>query len=204
MLGDRLSLAITDGALNLRWGEQVIGAMPWVRGETHHYALTWEHGILAFFQDGQLVVETFLPDFALPGEPIAFVGADPTGARAANVVIQDLAVWSRLPSRPVLAAVAGAGEFLHAGVPQAQTFDVTVALAAQGLTPTGLRMQFSFDGQTWTAPEPFTPTKTVLLPETSGNVQVYVRFIDEQGRTIVIIDRIQVIAKPEQLENETP
>ncbi len=201
-LGDTLTLAISGNALTLRWGEQVVGAMPWVVGETHHYAILWENSALSFFQDGQLVVETFLPNFALPGERVAQIGTDRTGAKAANVVIQDLAAWSRLPTRATLAAVAQAGNFLQAGVPQAQTFDVTVALASQGLAPSGLQMQFSFDGQTWTAPEPFAPTKTILLPDTTGSVQVYVRFMDPEGRTIVIVDRIQIIAKPKLTEDD--
>ena len=158
-LGDKLTLSVAGEALTLRWGDQVIGAMPWVQGETHHYAVLWEHGILAFFQDGQLVAETFLPDFALPGEPVAFIGTDLSGTKAANVAIQDLAVWSRLPSRASLAAVATSGEFLHAGIPQAQTLDVTIALALQGLAPAALKMQFSFDGLTWTAPEAFARDK---------------------------------------------
>ncbi|MFN8515537.1 MAG: LamG-like jellyroll fold domain-containing protein, partial [Chloroflexia bacterium] len=136
-LGDKLNLSVANGLLTLHWGEQVVGSMPWVQGETHHYALTWEYGILSFLQDGQLVVQTFLPDFALPGEPVAFVGGDATGAKAANVAIQDLAVWSRLPSRATLAAVAGSGEFLHAGIPQARTLDVTIALASQRTGPGG-------------------------------------------------------------------
>ncbi|MFN8515538.1 MAG: hypothetical protein U0841_23725 [Chloroflexia bacterium] len=65
-------------------------------------------------------------------------------------------------------------------------------------------MQFSFDGQTWTAPEPFAATKTILLPDTPGNVQVYVRFTDDEGKTIVLVDRIQVVNKPEQLGDGRP
>jgi hypothetical protein len=201
-LGDTLTLSVTGGILTLRWGDQAIGAMPWVVGETHHYALLWEDGILSFYQDGQLVGQNFLPDFALPAEPVAFIGNDVTGTKATNVVIQDLAVWSRLPSSATLAAVASAGEFLHAGIPQARTLDVTIALASQGLSPAALKMQFSFDGQTWTAPEPFAATKTILLPDMPGTVQVYVRFTDDEGKTIVLVDRIQVVNRPEQLGDE--
>jgi len=66
-------------------------------------------------------------------------------------------------------------------------------------------MQFSFDGVTWTAPEPFATSKTLSLPTGTGEVRIYVRLTDEEGRTIVSTDRLQVVtpAKPASEATDT-
>ncbi|MGN6361570.1 MAG: hypothetical protein ACTHNK_14390, partial [Thermomicrobiales bacterium] len=76
------------------------------------------------------------------------------------------------------------------------TLTVRVALATQGLTPAATKMQFSFDAQHWSDPEPFAPTKTLQLPPGVGEDQVYVRFTDDTGRSLVVVDRVIVIAPP--------
>lgn len=195
-LGEKLTLTIAGSEATLRWGDLVLGTTPWERGVTRYYALGWERDVLTFLVDGQVAGQAQISDFALPSGAILTLGSDPSGARSANATIQDLALWAEMPAPDVFAAVARAGAFLHPGIPQVLTYDVGLALAAQGLAPTNLKLQFSFDGQTWTEPEPYAPTKTLTLPSQSGDAQIYVRFTDEAGKSIVVVDHIQVIASP--------
>ncbi|MDP9371823.1 MAG: hypothetical protein M3Q65_05095, partial [Chloroflexota bacterium] len=74
-----------------------------------------------------------------------------------------------------------------------------LALGAQGLVPT--RMQFSFDGEEWSAPEPYARAKTLTLPDGPGEQRVYVRYIDEEGRSIIVVDRTLVVVPAREGED---
>ena len=107
-------------------------------------------------------------------------------------MIQDLTVWNgRLPEATV-GALVGTRQFVLPNAPRAQAPAVTLALAIQGVAP--VQMQFSLDGRTWTEPEPFARAKTLTLPAAPGEQRVYVRFIDKDGRVIVVYDRVTVPA----------
>jgi len=192
-LGERLTLTLADETATLRWGAQILGDATWRANNTSHYALTWEAGTVTFLQDGQVVGQALLPDFALPADTPLLLGSDATGARAANATFQDLTLWREVPTPAALAALVGAGEFLRPGAAETVTLNVGLALATQGLAPNGVKMQFSFDGSAWTAIEPFAPTKTLALPGGAGEVRIYVRFTDDDGGTIVVTDRVQVV-----------
>ncbi len=192
--GDRLSIALTDDGLTLRWDDTTVGTARWERGVARHYAVAWEPGALAFLEDGRLVGRAAVRDFT----PAAFAGAaltigsDPSGAGSVNAVIQDLTVWNgRLPEGTV-GALVGARQFVLPNAPRAQAPAVTLALAIQGVAP--VQMQFSLDGRNWTEPEPFARAKTLTLPAAPGEQRVYVRFIDKDGRVIVVYDRVTVPA----------
>jgi hypothetical protein len=163
---------------------------------THQYAITWDHGLIAFYQDDHLAGEGAVDGFAVPADAALFLGGDPTGNRAANATVQELAVWNRALPGAAVAAQAGNGQFIQRGAERVITLTVRVALATQGFTPTATKMQFSFDAQHWSDPEPYAPTKTLQLPPGAGDDQVYVRFTDNAGRSLVVVDHVIVIAPP--------
>ncbi len=126
------------------------------------------------------------------------IGSDPSGARSSNAVIQEFAVWNRpLPERAVQ-SFATDGDFTRPGVGRTEEVTITLVLGVQGLVPT--QMQFSFDGETWTAPEPIARTKTLTLPDGAGERRVFVRYIDKDGNSIVVVDRTLVVAPPREDE----
>ncbi|HEX5502560.1 MAG TPA: peptidoglycan DD-metalloendopeptidase family protein [Thermomicrobiales bacterium] len=194
-LDKRLTLTIAGGQATLRWGDAVVGAAPWQPGVTHRYDLTWEHGALTFYQDGQVAGRAQVPDFAIPPGSSLAVGSDPRGTHAANAVIQDLAAWDRALDAGEVAALAGARAYVRPGRAVAAGPAVTLALAVQGAAP--VRVAFSFDGQTWTAPRPFAPLTTLALPADVGPRRVYVRYTGPDGRAVVAADTVVVTAPPQ-------
>ncbi|HET8631373.1 MAG TPA: peptidoglycan DD-metalloendopeptidase family protein [Thermomicrobiales bacterium] len=193
-LGGRLTLTIAGGQATLRWGDAVVGGAPWQPGVTHRYDLTWDGGALTFYQDGQAVGRAQAPDFAIPAGATLSVGSDPSGAHAANAVIQDFAAWDRALDAGEVAALAGARAYVRPGGAVASGSAVTLALAVQGPAP--VQVAFSFDGQTWTDPQPFAPLTTLALPEGVGPRRIYVRYTAPDGKTIVAADTVVVTAPP--------
>jgi hypothetical protein len=200
-LGDHLNATIAGGTVTLRWGDQAIGSAPWKPGITGHYALTWEAGVVTFLQDGRVAGQQPVPGFDLPAGTTLYLGSDVTGAHAANAIFQDLGLWRGAPTPDIFAAIAGTAEFLRPGLSETVTLNVGLALATQGLAPAGIKMQFSFDGNAWTEPEPFAPTKTLALPDQPGDHHIYVRFTDDEGHTIVVTDRVQIVAPQKPTDN---
>jgi murein DD-endopeptidase MepM/ murein hydrolase activator NlpD len=201
-LGEHLTLTVAGTTAALRWNGQALATVPWESGATHHYALTWQGGTLTFLQDGKVAGQGAIADFALPAGTQLALGSGVTGNNVANVIVQDLAVWQGAPGADIFALLAGGGQFLRPGVTETITLDTGLTLAAQGLAPGGIAMQFSFDGVAWTEPEPFATSKTLTLPAGGGEVRIYVRLTDEEGRTIVSTDHIQVVA-PTKSATET-
>lgn len=197
-LGQWLTLTIAGDNVLLRWDNQTIATMPWVPGTTHQYALTWQGGTVTFLQDGQIIGQQHIATFALPTKTQLTLGSDMAGAHVANLTFQDLAVWQGAPDASTFATLASGGQFLHPGVAETVTLDTGLALAAQGFAPGGVKMQFSFDGVTWTDPEPFATSKTLTLPTQPGEVRIYVRLTDIEGRTIVSTDRVQIVTPAKQ------
>ncbi len=197
-LGEHLTLAVAGTNAILRWDNQTLATVPWTPGTTQQYALTWQGNALTFLQGGKVAGQGTIAGFALPAGMQLALGSTVAGSNVANVTVQDLAVWHGAPDADIFATLAGAGQFLRPGVTETITLDTGLTLAAQGLAPGGIQMQFSFDGVTWTDPEPFAASKTLSLPTGAGEVRIYVRLTDEDGRTIVSTDRIQVVtpAKP--------
>ncbi|HEY8602650.1 MAG TPA: SH3 domain-containing protein, partial [Thermomicrobiales bacterium] len=154
-LGDRLTLTATGNRATLLWGTETIATMPWEQGVAHHYALTWAGGALTFLHDGQIVAQRDVADFALPTGTALFLGTAPSGQRVINATFQDVAVWPTAPTVEMLTTIAKDGQLLNPGQDQTVTLNVGLALATQGLAPNGIKMQFSFDGNTWTEVEPF-------------------------------------------------
>ncbi len=192
-LGEHLTLAVAGTSAVLRWDSQTLATVPWQQGVTHQYALTWQGTALTFSQDGKVAGQSTLAAFILPAGTQLALGSTVTGSNVANVAVQDLAIWHGAPDADIFASLAGAGQFLRPGVTETITLDTGLTLAAQGLAPGGIRMQFSFDGVTWTEPEPFATSKTLALPTGAGEVRIYVRLTDEEGRAIVSTDRVQVV-----------
>lgn len=202
-LGQQLTLTVAGSNAVLRWADQTLATIPWAQGSTHQYALTWQGGTLTFLQDGQIAGQQQIADFVLPAGTQLALGADAAGAHVANVTFQDLAVWQGAPAADIFATLASTGQFLRPGVAETVTLDTGLTLAAQGLTPGGVKMQFSFDGVTWTEPEPFATGKTLTLPAQPGEVRIYVRLTDEEGRTIVSTDRVQIVAPAKPTTEDT-
>jgi len=204
-LGEHLTLTVAGKDAILRWDGQTLATVPWQPGTTHQYALTWQGTALTFLQDGKVAGQGTSANFALPAGTQLALGSTVTGSNVANVTVQDLAVWRGAPDTDIFATLAGARQFLRPGVTETITLDTGLTLAAQGLAPGGIHMQFSFDGVTWTAPEPFATSKTLSLPTGAGEVRLYVRLTDEEGRTIVSSDRLQVVtpAKPASEATDT-
>ncbi len=200
-LDDRLTLTVAGAQATLRWDDETIATMPWERGVTRHYALTWDRSTLTFLRDGQIVGWSAVADFALPPGATLFLGSDLDGRRVINATFQDLALWQAAPTAETLATLASAGQFLTAGQDETVTLDVGLTLATQGLAPNGIKMQFSFDGTAWTEAEPFAPTKVLTLLDQPGEQRIYVRFTDEEGRTIVVTDRVELILPPKPVED---
>ncbi|MGN6359723.1 MAG: NlpC/P60 family protein, partial [Thermomicrobiales bacterium] len=150
-----LTLALDGKTATLRAGATVVGNVPWEPGATHQYAITWDHGSVAFYQDDRLAGQVAVDGFALPADTALFLGGDPAGEHAANATVQELAVWNKALSSPTVAAQAGNGHFVQRGAERVITLTVRVALATQGFTPAATKMQFSFDAQHWSDPEPF-------------------------------------------------
>ena len=192
-LGARLTLTATSDRATLRWGTETIATMPWEQGVAHHYALTWTAGTLTFLQDGQIAGQRAVADFALPTGAALFLGTAPSGQHVINATFQDVAIWHAAPTVETLATIAKTGQLLNPRQDQTVTLNVSLALATQGLAPSGIKMQFSFDGTTWTEAEPFAPTKDLALPGQAGEQRIYVRFTDEEGRAIVVTDRVQLV-----------
>ncbi len=191
-LSNQLALTVTGEQANLRWGDQVIGTVPWTQGSTHHYALLWQQSQLTFLYDGQVVTQRDLPGFSVPAETNLLLGANAAGGQVINAIYQDLAVWPTSPGEQTIGAIATAGQLIKPGNTTTVTLNIALALATQGLTPTGITMQISFDGHTWSEVEPFVPTKEVVLPAQAGQQRIYVRFIDSNGQTIVVTDQVDV------------
>ncbi len=201
-LGDRLTIGLADDGATLRWGETVVGTARWERGVTRLYAIAWEGPALTFFEDGRPVGRIEIPDLrlldGLPEGTVLVIGSDTSGTRSSNAVIQEFAVWNRpLPERAVQ-SFATDGDFTRPGVGRTEEVTITLALGVQGLVPT--QMQFSFDGETWTGPEPIARTKTLTLPDGAGERRVFVRYIDKDGNSIVVVDRTLVVAPPREDE----
>ena len=200
-LGDRLTLTATGDRATLLWGTETIATMPWEQGVAHHYALTWAGGTLTFLQDGQIVGQRAVADFALPAGAALFLGTDLAGQRVINATFQDVAIWHAAPPVETLTTIAKNGQLLNPGQDQTVTLNVGLALATQGLAPSGIKMQFSFDGTIWTETEPFAPTKELILPDQAGEQRIYVRFTDEEGRAIVVTDRVQLVLPNKPIED---
>ena len=199
-LGDQLTMDVAGQTATVRWGTEVLAALPWELGVTHHYALLWAGGTLTFLRDGQVAGQRAGTTLALAPDTALFLGSDLAGGRVINAAYQDLALWHAAPTVAEVAAIATAGQFLRPGTAETVTLNVGLVLATQGLAPSGIKMQFSFDGTNWTEPEPFAAMKELYLPEGVGEVRIYVRFTDEEGRTIVVTDRVQLILPPKPAE----
>jgi hypothetical protein len=197
-LGEHLTLTVAGTNAILRWDEQTLATVPWKPGATQQYALTWQGTALTFLQEGKVAWQGTLANFALPAGTQLALGSSVAGGNVANVMVQDVAVWHGAPDADIFATLASGRQFLRPGVTETITLDTGITLAAQGLGPGGIQMQFSFDGVTWTDPEPFAASKTLTLPKDTGDVRIYVRLTDEDGHTLVSTDHIQVVtpAKP--------
>lgn len=193
VLGDRLYLAVVGQQAQLHWGDEIVATAPWVIGQTHHYAFSWDHASFTFVVDGQRVAQGTLAGFAPTAATGFWLGNSASGTQASNALYQDLALWATPPTVAQLTTIASAGRLLNPGNDRTVTLDVALALATQGLVPAGITMAFSFDGQTWTTPEPFSPARMITLPAHAGEQRIYVRFSDQQGRILVVTDQIEVV-----------
>ena len=101
-------------------------------------------------------------------------------------------MWNRALPEGELAALARAREFVRPGQASVVGRDVALTLGVQGVPDVAVRMQFSFDGQTWTALEPLARAKTLPLPEGVGARRVFVCYTGPDGRAVVVVDSVTV------------
>ncbi|WP_317973060.1 cadherin domain-containing protein, partial [Paenibacillus sp. CCS19] len=83
---------------------------------------------------------------------------------------------------------------INSGAAFTSSTNVTLGMTASDALP--MEMQFSNDGTTWSAWEPFASSKTVTLPSGSGTKTVYMKLRDAAGNTTDLSDTIVIDTTP--------